>query len=248
MSRIDRCVFAASMLVLSAAASAAPAELRYGDTLLAAASRRAGAALHIDARGADGITVAIGTAVSGGSSVPLSDAMGNPIGTLIVAPRARQAPKTIASWLARHIYVAGNLVEPDPFVSGAVAAPRAQALVDATLQRFPELVTLSLHVAQTGGENTIVASSFGRIGKALDKDDLHVERDGAVLHEVTNNGHRLAVELPLNDRQGETIGALSASFSVPPGTDPQSLYPRAIALRDAMARRIASRAALFAPY
>jgi iron complex outermembrane receptor protein len=236
--------FLAAALPLIAAALVGP---RYGDTVLAAASHEAGGAkLHIDARAKDGSAISVGPDVPGGTQVPLADAMGNAIGTLTVAHGARQSPAAVAAWLARRIYVADNLAEADPFVPGAARAPRAQALVDATLPRFPDLVTLALHVAPPGGENIIAASSFGRIGKAADKDDLHVERDGAVLREVTNGGKRLAVELPLNDRSGHAIGALSTSFAVPAGADPQSVYPRALLVRDAMARRIASRAALFA--
>lgn len=241
----DRFALLATVVPLIAATPVGP---RYGETVLAAASREAGGAkLHIDAKGRDGLAISIGANVSGGNEVPLADAMGNPIGTLTVSAGAKKSPAAVSAWLARRIYVADNLVEADPFVVGAARAPKAQALVDATLSRFPDLVTLALHVAPPGGENIIAASSFGRIGKAADKDDLHVERDGAVLREVTNGGKRLAVELPLNDRSGRTIGALSTSFTVPAGTDPQSVYARAVAVRDAMAQKIASRSGLFAP-
>jgi hypothetical protein len=170
--------------------------------------------------------------------------MGHPIGTLTVVPGSR-ATET-AAWLSRRIYVAGNLAEPDPFVASARHAPRADALVEKMLGRFPDLVTLALHVAPPGGNNIIAASSFGRIGKPGDKDDRHVERDGVVLREVTDGATRLAVELPLLDRAGHSIGALSTSFSVPAGSDPQMRYVRAVAVRDALARLIPSRTALFA--
>lgn len=236
-------MLAAVALPLSVAAQVGP---RYGDTLLASASREAGGAkLHIEARAKNGSAIIVGPDVPHGTSVPLADAMGNSIGTLTVAPGARQSPAAVAAWLARRIYIADNLSEADPFVPGTARAPRAQALVDATLPHFPDLVTLALHVAPPGGANIIAASSFGRIGKAADKDDLHVERDGAVLREVTNGGKRLAVELPLNDRSGHSIGALSTSFTVPAGADPQSVYPRAVLVRDAMARQIVSRTSLF---
>ncbi|MDB5708903.1 MAG: hypothetical protein JWL96_973 [Sphingomonas bacterium] len=217
---------------------------RYGDRLLAEAAHRSGAALHIEARDKGGAPIAIGPAVTGGVTVPLADAMGHAIGTLTAAPGTHAA--ATAAWLSRRIYVAGNLAEPDPFIAGAVHAPRADALVEKMLARFPDLVTLALHVAPPGGGNIIAASSFGRIGKPGDSDDRHVEQDGAVLREVTDSGTRLAVELPLLDRTGHSIGALSTSFTVPAGSDPQMRYVRAVAVRDALARRIPSRAALFA--
>lgn len=217
---------------------------RYGDTLLAEAAHRSGAALHIEARGKEGAPLAIGAPVTGGVTVPLADAMGHTIGTLTAAPGARAAG--IAAWLSRRIYVVGNLAEPDPFVAGAVHSPRADALVEEMLARFPDLVTLALHVAPPGGGNIIAASSFGRIGKRGDNDDRHVERDGAVLREVTDGGMRLAVELPLLDGTGHSIGALSTSFAVPAGSDPQAGYARAVAVRDTLAQLIQSRAILFA--
>lgn len=223
-----------------------PVGPRYGDTLLAEAAARAGGALYIDAHGKEGAAISVGPPIAGGVAVPLTDAMGNVIGTLTVAHSARYRAIATAAWLSHRIYVANNLAEPDPFVAGAAHPPRAQALVDAMLTRFPDLVSLALHVAPTGGGNAIIASNFGRIGKAGDKDDLHVEQDGAVLREVTDDGRRLAVELPLLDITARPIGALSISFKIAPGSDLQSAYRRAFVVRDALARRIASRDALFA--
>ncbi len=230
-------------LLLGATGSVGP---RYGDTLLAEAAARAGGALHIDARGKEGVAISVGPSVAGGVAVPLTDAMGNVIGTLTAARSARYRAAATAAWLSHRIYVANNLAEPDPFVVGAAHPPRAQALVEAMLTRFPDLVSLALHVAPTGGGNAIIASNFGRIGKAGDRDDLHVEQDGVVLREVTDDGRRLAVELPLLDIAARPIGALSISFKVAPGSDPQSAYRRALVVRDALARRIASRETLFA--
>jgi hypothetical protein len=242
MTRIEAALMLVGAgLLLGAAHTVGP---RYGDTLLGEAAQRSGAALHIDARGKDGVPIAIGPVAAGGVAVPLADAMGHPIGTLTVTPAARAA--AVAAWLSRRIYVAGNLAEPDPFVAGVVRVPRADALVEKMLGRFPDLVTLALHVAPPGGGNIIVASSFGRIGKPGDGDDRHVEEDGAVLREVTDGGRRLAVELPLLDRAGRIIGALSTSFAVPPGSDPQTRYARAVAVRDTLALHIPAREALFA--
>ncbi len=241
---IGRPVFAfvAISLVAGAATNG-----RYGDTLLAQAAHRAGeAGLRIDALGADGTPIVVGEPIAGGASVPLCDAMGKRIGTLTVSARLRARSRGIAAWLERRIYVVDNLAEPDPFVAGATRFPYAQALVERSLARFPDLVTLALHVAPAGGTNTIIASNFGRIGKRGDNDDLQIEQKGGVRREVTNDGHRLAVELPLLDTTGHAIGALSTSFVVPKGADPQSLYSRAVAVRDTLARHIASRAALFA--
>lgn len=237
----------AALLILVGAGlplGAANAGPLYGDTLLAQAAHRSGAALHIEAHGKDGAPISIGTVVTGGVAVPLADAMGHPIGSLTAKPGARAA--ATAAWLSRRIYVAGNLTEPDPFTASATRVPHADALVEKMLARFPDLVTLALHVASPGSGNLIVASNFGRIGKPGDRDDQHVEQDGVVLREVTDGGRRLAVELPLLDRAGNVIGALSTSFAVPAGTDPQTRDARAVAVRDALARAIGTRTVLFA--
>lgn len=230
-----------ALALIAAAPAVGP---RYGETLLRQAPGHV--PIRIEARGKTGAPIVVGPATARGATVPLTDAMGEPIGSVTMAGSPARA-RRVAAWLSRRIYVADNLAEPDPFVPGAQRAPRAQALVEQMLARFPDLVTLALHVAPPAGDNIIAASSFGRIGKAPDKDDLHVEQDGAVLREVTNGGARLAVELPLNDRNGHAIGALSTSFRVPAGADPETFYARAVVVRDAMARQIHSRAALFAP-
>jgi hypothetical protein len=95
------------------------------------------------------------------------------------------------------------------------------------LARYPDLVTLALHVGPAH-DGRIVGSNFGRIGKPNDADDDHVVRDGAVLMEASDGGARLAVELPLLDRRGRTIGALSTSFRVVPGADSARTTLRAI--------------------
>ena len=77
-------------------------------------------------------------------------------------------------------------------------------------------MTIAFHVALPGKTNQIIASNFGRIGKAADADDQRVIATSTSLQEVTNGGKRLAVELPLLDSSGRTIGALSTSFTIGP--------------------------------
>lgn len=229
------------MALLAIAGATGP---RYGDTLLSKARPVArGAAVRIDAIGKSGLPITVGPAGTRGSRAVLTDAMGQPIGTVTVAAGPARA-SLVASWLARRIYVAENLSEPDPLVPGARSWRKAQALVDRALARHPDLVTLAMHANLPGGGNGIVASSFGRIGKAADEDDLHVIREGTVLREATNNGRRLAVELPLLDRDGHVVGALSTSFSTPHGNNPELTYARAVAVRNSIAREIPSLSAM----
>jgi hypothetical protein len=239
----------AAMLAMAAAPAAAAT---YGDSLLAATARhhREIRRIEIVAATPDGATLRLAHGGAAGAApqadVALRNALGDPIGRVALSlrgPADRARAEAIAAELSRHIYTIGVLTEPDPFVPGARPSRRGQALVERLLVRHPGLVTLALHVALPGASNQIVASNFGRIGKPADKDDLHVIADGAVLKEPTNGGRRLAVELPLLDRRGRTIGALSTSFLIGPGgTD--GAYAEAIAVRDALARAIPSLAAL----
>ncbi len=217
----------------------------YGETLLQTVAHRHTSvrAIEIDATASASSTVhlSFGRTSGHGQSFPLNNALGEPIGTVIVTLHKRVGPNQASAVvldLSRHIYLAANLSEPDPFVRGAHASHQAQALVDRALDKHPTLVTLAMHVALPGKTNQIIASNFGRIGKAADKDDEHVITDGAILNERTNGGRRLAVELPLLDRKRRTIGALSTSFLITDDAD--KAYAEALLLRDELALAITS--------
>jgi hypothetical protein len=216
----------------------------YGDTLLAmiAARHKGISSLRIEAAQSGGVTVAVswGAPTGRGATSPLRDAMGRTIGTVTMTANRHVRPAVVAAEIGRRIYVVDNLVEPDPFVAGATRSLRAQAIVENMLADFPDLVTLALHVALPGRDNAIIASNFGRIGKPADADDADVVTRGTIHREVTNGGRRLAVELPLLDAQGRTIGALSASFVIPSNGGEDSAYRRAITVRNGIARRIRS--------
>ena len=235
------------MLALTVAAgvmSAATASQAYGDSLLASELRRhpqlkyAKVILENPVKG----EFQVGNRPARGSQIvlPLANALGNQIGTVVFA-MARRSKKSdaakIASDISRHIYSASGLTEADPFVPGAVRSAKAQQLIERELKREPSLVTIAFHVALPGRENQIIASNFGRIGKLADADDRRVIATSTVLQEVTNGGKRFAVELPMLDRSGRTIGALSTSFSSTPGGQ-QDAYQSALRVRQDLARWI----------
>ncbi|HZU63906.1 MAG TPA: hypothetical protein VFF98_09490, partial [Novosphingobium sp.] len=183
----------AAVLAL-APAGPALAHGTYGEDLLAGSLRHYPAVLGLRILATDrsGAAIALAEGDFGqGLAIllPLANAMGEPVGELTVQCRcsAGQA-RRVAAHLARRILTAEGLSEPAPFVAGAQTAPAAQAIVEREVDRHPALVTLAMHVARPQGANAIIASSFGRIGKAADKDDAHVIADGAILREVTNGG------------------------------------------------------------
>ena len=237
------------VFALLLAASAMPAQAAtYGDSLLAAtaARHRQIRRIAVELPQPDGtrLNLAYGTAPADAprATLPLKNGLGEPVGEIVLMLRGKggqAAQSEIAVELSRHIYAAGVLEEPDPFVPGARRSSRGQALVERLLAKHPGLVTLALHVALPGASNQIIASNFGRIGKPADRDDLGVIADGRVLEEPTNGGRRLAVELPLLDRRGGRIGALSTSFLVGVG-GADFAHREAIAVRDELAHAIPS--------
>lgn len=241
---------AASTVISLCAAMPASAQT-YGETLLARALARHRdiGAITLTATGKAGqpLSVAAGTARKGQkvTSLPLVNAMGDTIGIVMITADRRTRPDAVVGELGRRIYVADNLTEADPFVAGARGAPAAQAIVERMIDSTPGLVTLAMHVTPNGSmTNIILASNFGRIGKPADDDDKRVIATGAVIRETTNGGKRLAVELPMRDRSGATIGALSTSFAITPQRGAEDAYSCAVALRNAIARRVASVAVL----
>ncbi|MGU7770324.1 hypothetical protein ACV229_09085 [Burkholderia sp. MR1-5-21] len=127
------------------------------------------------------------------------------------------------------------------------AAPYAQQLVDTTLSAHPELTILALHVTPpAAGDNVIIASNIGRIGKPADADDLAVLDSGQPRVEVTKTGD-LSVELPMRDAGGKTIGVIGSTFRYAPGIDRAVIVHRAEQVRDELAGRTPSLAALFQP-
>ena len=72
----------------------------------------------------------------------------------------------------------------------------AQELVDRTVEKYPDVLVLAMHVTppkHTG--NIIIASNIDRIGKAADEDDLRVIRSGTPNLAVNKAGDRFEAEL-----------------------------------------------------
>ena len=150
--------------------------------------------------------------------------------------------------LARRITNPGNLFEPYPFVPTPPAAVYAQQLVDATMDRHPELLILAMHIKPPNSSAYVIgASSIGRIGKPADEDDMGVIRTGKPVLEVNEFGNRFEVEVVLLDSAGQNIGAVSAVFAYKPGTDREALHRQGKAIRDELRARIPSQARLFGP-
>jgi YVTN family beta-propeller protein len=122
----------------------------------------------------------------------------------------------------------------------------AQYLVDHALNDHPELVVMGMHVkAPDAADNTMIASNLDRIGKKSDEDDLKVFRSNEPAGEPSKG--RYEVLIPQRDSEGATIGALSVVFMWDEGSDTSGFVTAATAIRDAIAMKTPSLAALFGP-
>jgi hypothetical protein len=180
----------------------------------------------------------------------LRDVAGTNIGALgLVFPykngddRKALEAKAIAirDWLARRIPDSAGLIEHHPYEALATTKTHAQKLVDEVLARHPEVIELAVYATAPNGKNNIIlASNFGRIGKAASDDDLKVISSRDPIVGVYAEGNRYGVELPLRDRANKTIGALSVGFRFKSGEAEKPLLAKAEKVRAELQERIPS--------
>jgi hypothetical protein len=138
-------------------------------------------------------------------------------------------------------------LEPAQYDTTIPTQTYGQSLVDDALLKHSKVVILALHVQpDKSANNVIIASNIGRIGKKADEDDLHVIATGEDKLELNETGDRYEVEQTLKDTSGTTIGAVGVVFAYAKGQDTAPLLAEAKAVRDELAARIPSAAALLA--
>ena len=139
-----------------------------------------------------------------------------------------------------------------PVDAGSTVAPAkiyAQALVNQTVAKYPDLLVVAMHVTPPkASENVIIASNIGRIGKKADAEDLKVISTGETLAKVNKNGDRFEVELVLHDASQRPIGALAIVFPYKVGDDKSQLERRAETIRDELGRQITDVGKLTEPF
>ncbi|HEV3141308.1 MAG TPA: hypothetical protein VGY57_12360, partial [Vicinamibacterales bacterium] len=181
--------------------------------------------------------------------LPLHDTSGVTVGALDVtlastanADRGllQHKAEQIRDGLSRRILNAANLFDPYPIDPAATTKTRAQRIVDRAMASHPELLSLALHVTlPKSGENVILGSSFGRIGKRADEDDMKVIDSGQTAPGIFAGGKRYGLELALRDARGKTIGALSVAYPYKAGEEP-AMLARAERLRDEVRKQFDS--------
>ncbi|TCG06478.1 hypothetical protein BZM27_26025 [Paraburkholderia steynii] len=109
------------------------------------------------------------------------------------------------------------------------------------------MTVLALHVNQpASADNIIIASNIGHIGKKADADDLSVLNSGEPRMEVTRTGD-ISVELVMRDANGLSIGVVGSTWRLPAGDSKALVLHNAELVRDEMASKTPSLAALFEP-
>jgi iron complex outermembrane receptor protein len=123
----------------------------------------------------------------------------------------------------------------------------AQMLVNESLARHPELVVIGMHAVKPGAkESTMIAANLDRIGKRDDEDDLAVARERkTILAPNLKDPTRFEVAVPLHDASGKVIGSLSTVFKYGAGDDEVKMHATAVAIRDDLAKKTPTLAALF---
>jgi hypothetical protein len=132
-----------------------------------------------------------------------------------------------------------------------------QKLVDEMMAKHPELLSVTLHGTPPGGKDiyTMFAGSFPeRIGNADDPDDIDVIKKGITILDprwkrANDTDKKFVVLMPMQDARRENIGLVVFAFKNPPkpaGME-QRYLDAATKLRDELALKIQSYAALFEP-
>ena len=133
----------------------------------------------------------------------------------------------------------------------------AQQLSDETMKAHPDLLSVTIHGVPPGLTNvyTMFAGSYpDRIGNPDDPDDIDVIKKGITIvdprwNRTNDTSPKFVVLMPMRDVKGDNVGLVVYAFKVPARSNSyeRTLYTKSLDLRDALAKKIPSYAALFAP-
>jgi len=124
----------------------------------------------------------------------------------------------------------------------------AQKLVDELMANHPELIVIGLHGTAPGAtEERMIASNLDRIGKKDDDDDVGVSTEHKTICAPNlKESFKFEVLMPLKDSSGAFLdGAVGFVFRYKQGDDEVKMHALAVQIRDELAKKIPSMAALF---
>jgi hypothetical protein len=130
-----------------------------------------------------------------------------------------------------------------------------QKLVDETMAKHPELLSVTLHGVPPGEKEvyTMFAGSFSdRIGNPDDPDDIDVIKKGITILDprwkrVNDKDKKFVVLMPMRDAKGENVGLVVYAFKNPakPVGMEEHYLKESNKLRDDLAKKIPSYNGLF---
>jgi len=125
-----------------------------------------------------------------------------------------------------------------------------QYLVEQTVTHHPEVIGLDLHATPPNAQCCVVIASTNRdrVGRESDLRALEVVKTSKPAVAVdAETGHRIEVAVPLQDKSGNTIGAMQAFYAYAQGDDQARFLSQAEALSGEMQRQIPTGAKLVQP-
>lgn len=134
----------------------------------------------------------------------------------------------------------------------------SQALVEETFAKHPELQSLTLQGVPPGFQGSVKSTMFAgtfpeRIGKmSSDLDVLVVEKGYTILDprwNMKDTPPKVTILIPLRDKAQQNVGLAVVVFKHPSGATKteKEYFLAAATIRDELAARIPSHAAMFAP-
>lgn len=130
-----------------------------------------------------------------------------------------------------------------------------QQLVDETMKKHPELLSVTLHGTPPGEKDiyTMFAGSFPeRIGNPDDPDDIDVIKKGITILDprwkrTNDKDKKFVVLMPMQDKAGENVGLVVYAFKNPakPAGLEEHYLKESMKLRNDLAKKIPSYNALF---
>ena len=154
----------------------------------------------------------------------------------------------IRSELSKQILNAANLMEPYPFDPQIARHTYAEKIMEQELVKFPYVLVFAMHATPPNrSSGVIVASNLGRLGKADDVRDIDALKTGKPNAQLKSADKRAQIVVPMKDATGKSIGSLNLLLHNADGADEAGMIVRAEAVRDDVASKIPTLAALFEP-
>lgn len=121
----------------------------------------------------------------------------------------------------------------------------AQALIEQTLAKHPEITALELAARDATGCSTIASTDPKDIGEKCGKDELEPMRTGKPW--VDQEKDEFDATVPLHDKAGKIIGTAGMDFKLKPGLTKAAVTEQAIKIVRELEAQLPTKEKLFEP-